>query len=104
MSDRDEWDYGPFKIGDAVEGFGFIYYPKRNGMNGVVVDSLKVRPTRNMITQKNYHDAVYGIEWQDGSVTSIEPNNLRRRKPPMTGLEDVLSMFDKQPDWIKELS
>jgi len=104
MSGRDEWDYGPFKVGDVVEGYGFVYHPERNGMSGVIAIGLQVRPTRNMITRKNFYDAVYGVEWQDGYESSIEPKNLRRRKPPMTGLEDVLAMFYQQPDRVKELA
>lgn len=96
MNDRDEWDYGPFKIGDVVEGFGFTVNVKMNGMQ-ILIESPLGR----------YEDARGDIDHGylvigDGETFLAPANRLRRRKPPMTGLEDVLSMFDKNPDRIKE--
>lgn len=101
MSGRDEWDYGPFKVGDVVEGCGFIYDEWSNGMPAVVSGGLKYR--------KGIHYSCgdcegfsYQVEWQDGTTSQVDNGNIRRRKPPMTGLQEILAMFDKQPDRVKE--
>jgi len=96
MTDRDEWDYGPFKVGDVVEGFGFTVNVKMNGMQ-ILIESPLGR----------YEDARGDIDngyvvIGDGETFLAPANRLRRRKQPMTGLEDVLAMFDKQPDRVKE--
>ena len=98
MNDRDEWDYGPFKVGDVVEGFGFTVHVKMNGMQ-ILIESPLGR----------YEDARGDIDQGylaigDGETFLAPANRLRRRKPPMTGLQDVLAMFNKQPDRVKELA
>lgn len=103
MSDRDEWDYGPFQVGDMVEGFGMIYDTISNGLKGNVVGGLDVREGTHPITGDEIVPC-YVIEWQDGRTRYVRMGKLRRRKPPMTGLQDVLAMFDKQPDRVKELA
>lgn len=102
MTDRDEWDYGPFKVGDVVEGYGFIFDIYSNGMLCTIIGGLHHREMTYWSGDESNN--AYKVHWSDGKITAAEPNNLRRKKPPMTGLENVLSMFDKQPDRVKELA
>lgn len=103
MKQDDEWDYGPFKVGDVVEGHNMILNPEYNGMSCIIQFGLEQRRSFHKITGESY-DSVYGVEWDNGVKSSIFPKHLRRRKPPMTGLSGVLAMFDKQPDRVKELA
>lgn len=102
-ADRDEWDYGPFKVGDVVEGHGFINSPCRNGMKAIIVLPLDVKISVLRHSGNIVNEPVYGIDWEDGAKGAARPSNLRRRKPPMTGLEDVLAMFKVQPNRMKEV-
>lgn len=98
MTDHDEWDCGPFKVGDVVEGFGFIVNTKINGMQILIESPLgKYEDARGDI------DHGYLVTG-DGEKFLAPANRLRRRKPPMTGLEDVLSLFNMTPERIKELA
>lgn len=90
MSKYEEWDYGPFKVGDVVELFGLCV---DINLNGSRIEILGLLPGHYLTdVMGKYGSRLVGSE------------NCRRRKPPMTGLEDVLSMFDKQIDRIKELA
>lgn len=89
MSDRDEWDYEPFKVGDMVELFGLRLDVNLNGSRVEILGSLPGHYLTDVMGA--FGNRLVGCE------------NFRRRNPPMTGLEDVLAMFDKQPDRVKEL-
>lgn len=90
MREREEWDYGPFKVGDMVELFGLRFDVNLNGSR---VEILGLHPGHYLTDVMGaFGNRLVGCE------------NCRRRKPPMTGLQDVLAMFDKQPDKVKELA
>ena len=101
MSDRDEWDYGPFKVGDVVEWTGQTgEHEKWNGVSTTIIKALSMnrRSDDGVMLLSYATDTISDRGFQYGA----QPGDLRRRKPPMTGLEDVLAMFDKQPDKVKE--
>lgn len=103
MTDRDEWDYGPFKVGDVVEWTGQTgEHAKWNGVSTTIIKALSMnrRNKDGMMIFSYVTDTFSQSLLQVGGC----PGELRRRKPPMTVLEDVLAMFDKQPDRIKELA
>lgn len=103
MNDRDEWDYGPFKVGDVVECYGLTFDHHRIGMEAeIVFGKAKRQVSHNIVGSVSI--ICYGVAWEDGGQSFVQEKNLRRRKLPMTGLEDVLSMFDKQSGRIKELA
>ena len=103
MSDRDEWDYGPFKVGDVVECHGLTFDHDKIGMEAEIIFGKAERRVQHNIVG-NVSIICYGVAWKDGGQSFIQEKNLRRRKSPMTGLEDVLAMFDKQPDRVKEMA
>ena len=100
---HDEWDYGPFKVGDVVEWVGQTgEHAKWNGVSTRIIKALSMnRRNKDGIMILSYvTDTISQSLLQVGG----SPGELRRRKPPMNGLEDVLAMFDKQPDRAKELA
>lgn len=103
MTGRDEWDYGPFKVGDVVEWTGQTgEHAKWNCVSTTIVKSLSMnrRNKDGMMILSYVTDTISQSLLQVGG----SPGDLRRRKPPMTGIEDVLSMFDRQPDRVKEFA
>lgn len=95
MTDLDEWDYGPFKVGDVVEVFNC---PNNNGIQVEIIGAL------GFYFGKHDGDIYcYKVFIERLNIECLaRPYEVRRRKPPMTGLEDVLAMFDNQPDRAKE--
>lgn len=101
MNNRDEWDYGPFKVGDVVEWAGQIgEHAKWNGVSTTIIKALSMnrRNKDGMMILSYVTDTISQSMLQVGG----SPGELRRRKPPMTSLQDILAMFDKQPDRVKE--
>lgn len=103
MTNRDEWDYGPFKVGDAVEWKGQTgEHAKWNGVSTTIIKALSMnrRNKDGMMILSYVTDTISQSLLQVGG----SPGELRRRKRPMTSLQDVLAMFDKQPGRVKELA
>jgi len=102
-ADRDEWDYGPFKVGDVVEGYGFVFDTECNAMQAVIIEDI--HPMNVFHRSYGYKELIaYTVEWNNGEISAGRPDRLRRRKSPMTGLQDVLSMFKAQPNHVKEVA
>lgn len=99
-ADRDEWDYGPFKVGDVVELCNALYNPELNGTIVSIVKGLGWKYCKlNKVEVKAYQVSIQiGMD----PVLALS-NQVRRRKPPMTGLEDVLALFKVQPRHMKEV-
>lgn len=97
MSKYEEWDYGPFKVGDVVEVFNC---QNNNGVQVEIIGAL------GFYFGKHDGDIYsYKVFFERQNIECLaRPHEVRRRKPPMTGLQDVLAMFDKQPDRVKELA
>lgn len=101
MNDRDEWDYGPFKAGDVVEWTGQTgEHAKWNGVSTTIIKALSMnrRNKDGMMILSYVTDTISQSLLQVGG----SPGELRRRKPPIAGLEDVLSLFNVTPERIKE--
>jgi hypothetical protein len=81
----EEWDYGPFKKGDEVELFGL---KKDILLNGKTIRILEVFQVG--VLQGYYMSSV------ENRLVGFE--NCRRRKPPMTGLDNILALFKKEPE------
>jgi hypothetical protein len=69
----------PFKVGDPIEGFGFMVNKIRNCMFGVVKtpgEMMFVATGSDQLTVCHF------VEWADGTTRSCAAYNLRRRRPP----------------------
>jgi hypothetical protein len=85
-------EFGPFAVGEIVEGCNHIYDTHLNGMQCEITGRLAIRNGINPLGVEQDISA-YFVRWSSGIETNTEPRNLRRRKPPTTGEQSVMQMF-----------
>jgi hypothetical protein len=84
---------GGFPVGTVCIGQNFVGQTERNGDECVVVRSLQMTTgflsgTFQLVTQMGYK-----VQWADGQIVNVAPQNLRRKQPP-SGELAILRMFD----------
>lgn len=84
-----------FKVGEVLVGQNHVLMPERNGMECVVVGSLRTSEAKDILGNVTVA-ARYEVLWVDGRHTLAKPSYLRRKKPP-TGEQSILSMFKVSP-------
>jgi hypothetical protein len=85
-------DRGPFRVGEVVEGRGFIRDTHRNGRAGQIASDPFMYFHKNgcaMLCQF--------VCWDDGVEHSAAVDCLRRKRPPTTGEQLIRAMFDAPP-------
>lgn len=71
------------KVGDICEGQNFESERQCNGMECVVVGGLEMRDWWHEDGTEGC-DPMYEVEWADGVASVVEPQHLRKRRPPST--------------------
>jgi hypothetical protein len=86
-----------FKVGEICVGQNFINAQYRNGMECKIVGALKLRQSINSTSGKVRLLESYLVQWADGDVTAQRPFFLRRKRPPTTGEDAIMALFNAPP-------
>ncbi|QJE03079.1 hypothetical protein HH212_00005 [Massilia forsythiae] len=91
----DEFDYGPFKVGDMVELCNLT--GREAHLNGRQV--LILGPLEWYRGFKLYPIDLAEVKCRPGDFVGVEPGFVRRRRPPpaATGEQKIRAMFDALP-------
>jgi hypothetical protein len=72
----------PFKVGDVCIGQHFIKVPERNGMECTIIGPLMFALWIDAHSYQICPSYCYLVQWSDGIIVNIAPENLRRKQPP----------------------
>lgn len=95
-----------YKVGEIVIGQNFQNSTHLNGVECQIVKGLDFAfDCYSLATGRNLGpSSFYEVQWPDGSIIPVRPQNLRRKQPP-TGEEKVLAFFKApRPNALKEVA
>jgi hypothetical protein len=78
-------DRGPFKVGEVCVVTGSETQPRFNGCEATILSV--------------HHDEIYVVDVKhpDGGQWLARERRLRRKRPPTTGEQSILALFDAPP-------
>lgn len=93
---KDEFDYGPFKVGDVVQ----LYRQDAgtdDGLQWLLGEELEITEPLGVHPNCDGDYLAYGVQHVIGYPFYAGVNEVRRPRPPASGIQDVDHALDAPP-------
>ena len=89
---------GIFKVGDICVGCNFVIDTELNGEECRILEGLQWREGIHQKTGEILKGWKYKVEWGDGTIMHVYPNNLKQNPPKRNDMDTPVKWEDMP--WI----